>query len=393
VSFDPIQTLSLAGLLLLAGYGLRARIAWLDRLNIPAPVIGGLAAALAVLAIKLSGAAPVKFDPAPSSPLMIAFFTSIGFSASFRLLKRGGPAVILLLALSAAVAVLQALLGAGVALAFGQRPLLGALIGTATLAGGPATGLAFAPQFEAAGIAGAGAVATATAMSGIVIAGLLGAPLATWLIEKRGLKPADGEAVPASPTAADPAAAQGVFTALKAIAVVVLCMALGARLSAAIQAAGITLPAYIGAMLVAAFLRNLDDLTGWVGLPHAAIELGGAVALSLFLVLAMMGLDLSLLAGLAAPLVVNLVLQTALVAALVVGPVWWLMGRDYDSAVTGGGFAGFMLGTTANAMAVMRSLVEKYGAAPRAFLAVPLVGAFFIDFTNALILTAALNLG
>ena len=127
MSFDPIQTLALAGLLLLGGYGLRARVAWLDRLNIPAPVIGGLAAALAVLAIKLSGAAPVKFDPAPSSPLMIAFFTSIGFSASFRLLKRGGPAVVLLLALSAAVAVLQALLGAGVALAFGQRPLLGAL--------------------------------------------------------------------------------------------------------------------------------------------------------------------------------------------------------------------------------------------------------------------------
>ncbi len=393
MSFDPIQTLSVAGLLLLAGYGLRARIPWLDRLNIPAPVIGGLAAALAVLAVKLSGLPPVKFDPAPSSPLMIAFFTSIGFSASFRLLKRGGPAVILLLALSAAVAVLQALLGAGVALAFGQRPLLGALIGTATLAGGPATGLAFAPQFEAAGIVGAGAVATATAMSGIVIAGLLGAPLATWLIEKRGLKPADGETVAPIPAAADPAAAQGVFTALKTIALVAVCMALGARLSAAIQAAGVTLPAYIGAMLVAALLRNLDDLTGWVGLPHAAIELGGAVALSLFLVLAMMGLDLSLLASLAAPLVVNLILQTALVAALVIGPVWWLMGRDYDSAVTGGGFAGFMLGTTANAMAVMRSLVEKYGAAPRAFLAVPLVGAFFIDFTNALILTAALNLG
>jgi ESS family glutamate:Na+ symporter len=393
VNFDPIQTLSVAGLLLLAGYGLRARVPWLDRLNIPAPVIGGLAAALAVLAVKLSGLPPVKFDPAPSSPLMIAFFTSIGFSASFRLLRRGGPAVVLLLALSAAVAVLQALLGAGVALAFGQRPLLGALIGTATLAGGPATGLAFAPQFEAAGIVGAGAVATATAMSGIVIAGLLGAPLATWLIEKRGLKSAGGEAASVVHAAADPAAAQGVFTALKAIALVAGCMALGARLSAAIQAAGVTLPAYIGAMLVAALLRNLDDLTGWIGLPHAAIELGGAVALSLFLVLAMMNLDLGLLAGLAAPLVVNLVLQTMLVAALVVGPVWWLMGRDYDAAVTGGGFAGFMLGTTANAMAVMRSLVEKYGAAPRAFLAVPLVGAFFIDFTNALILTAALNLG
>lgn len=394
MTFDPIQTLALAGLLLLAGYALRARVGWLDRLNIPAPVIGGLTAALAVLGVKLAGLPPIRFDSAPSSPLMIAFFTTIGFSASLGLLRRGGAAVILLLALSAAVAVLQALLGAGVALAFGRPPLLGALIGTATLAGGPATGLAFAPAFEAAGIAGAGAIATATAMSGIVIAGLLGAPLTTWLIERKGLQPSPGEAATeASPAAGGPPPAQPVFTAVKAIALVAVCMALGARVSAAIQAAGITLPAYIGAMLVAALVRNLDDATGWIGLPHAALELGGAVALSLFLVLAMMGLDLGLLAGLAAPLLVNLFLQTVLVSALVVGPVWWLLGKDYDGAVAGGGFAGFMLGTTANAMAVMRSLVEKYGAAPRAFLAVPLVGAFFIDFTNALILTAALNLG
>lgn len=393
MTFDAIQTLAIASVLLLGGYAIRARVSWLDRVNIPAPVIGGLAASLVVLAVKLSGAEPIRFDPAPSVPLMIAFFTTIGFSASFRVLKRGGPSVLLLLLLAAVVGVLQAVLGAGVAVAFGQPPLLGALIGTATLAGGPATGLAFAPSFEAAGIVGAGAVATATAMSGIVIAGLLGAPLVTWLIEKRGLKPAEPgvaatlEAAPPKPAGAD------LFTVLKAVALVALCMAVGKEISAAIQAAGVTLPPYIGAMLVAATLRNVDDLTGWVGIPYGAIGLGGAAAVALFLVLAMMNLDLSLLAGLAAPLVVNLVLQTALVAALVIGPVWWLMGRDYEGAVIGGGFAGFMLGTTANAMAVLRSLVEKYGAAPRAFLAVPLVGAFFIDFTNALILTAALNLG
>jgi len=145
-------------------------------------------------------------------------------------------------------------------------------------------------------------------------------------------------------------------------------------------------------MLVAAVFRNLDDLTGVVKLPHEAIEVGGGAVLALFLVLAMMSLDLSLLSGLAAPLLVNLAVQLALIAALVLWPVWWLMGRDYEAAVTAGGFAGFMLGITANAMAIMRSLVEKYAEAPRAFLVVPLVGAFFIDFVNALVITLFLNL-
>jgi ESS family glutamate:Na+ symporter len=144
-------------------------------------------------------------------------------------------------------------------------------------------------------------------------------------------------------------------------------------------------------MLVAGALRNLDDVTGVVKLPLEAIEVAGATALSFFLVMAIMTLDLTQLAGLALPLVAILAAQLAFMALLVLGPVWWLMGRNYDAAVAAGGFAGFMLGTTANAMAIMRSLVEKYAEAPRAFLTVPLVGAFFIDFANALIITAFLN--
>jgi ESS family glutamate:Na+ symporter len=189
-----------------------------------------------------------------------------------------------------------------------------------------------------------------------------------------------------------PTHGQITYTALKVITVIAVSMWLGGLISTQIQAAGITLPPYIGAMLVAAVFRNLDDFTGIVKLPHAAIDVAGGIALSLFLVYAMMSLDLTLLAGLALPLLVNIVVQVVFVSVLVLGPVWWLMGRDYDAAVAAGGFAGFMLGITANAMAVMRSLVEKYGPAPRAFLTVPLVGAFFIDFSNALILTIALNL-
>jgi ESS family glutamate:Na+ symporter len=141
-------------------------------------------------------------------------------------------------------------------------------------------------------------------------------------------------------------------------------------------------------MLVAAFIRNVDDALGWVGLSQRAIDDLGNVALSLFLVMALMTLKLWEIVNLAVPLAVIVAAQVTFIVVLCLWPVYYLMGRDYQGAVTSSGFAGFMLGTTANAMANMEALVERYGPAPRAFLVVPMVGAFFIDFTNALIITA-----
>jgi ESS family glutamate:Na+ symporter len=178
---------------------------------------------------------------------------------------------------------------------------------------------------------------------------------------------------------------------IRNVVAILVAMWLGAWVSAGFKAMGITLPAYIGAMLVAAAMRNLDDVTGWLGLSRRFIDEFGAVALSLFLVLALMTLKLWELAGLALPLITILIVQVTLVA-LVCLPVFRVMGRNYEAAVMSGGFVGFMLGTTANAMAVMRTLVERYGPAPTAFLVAPMVGAFFIDFTNALIITVFLNI-
>jgi ESS family glutamate:Na+ symporter len=166
----------------------------------------------------------------------------------------------------------------------------------------------------------------------------------------------------------------------------------GGGLSAWIEQQGVTLPSYIGAMLVAAVLRNVDDRTGWFGLDTRWIGEFGAVTLSLFLVLAIMTLKLWELAGLALPLFLILVVQVVAVAVFAYAVVFRWMGRDYEATVMSGGFVGFMLGTTANAMAVMRALVDRYGPAPTAFLVAPMVGAFFIDFANALIITAFLNL-
>jgi ESS family glutamate:Na+ symporter len=154
----------------------------------------------------------------------------------------------------------------------------------------------------------------------------------------------------------------------------------------------ITLPAYIGAMLVAAIIRNFDDVTRMIKISQRVIDDLGNAALALFIVMALMNLKLWELAGLALPLVVILAGHVILIAVICFWPMFRLMGRDYESAVIGGGFCGFMLGTTANAMANMKALVERYGPAPRAFLVVPMVGAFFIDFTNALIITACLNI-
>jgi ESS family glutamate:Na+ symporter len=392
-----IETAAVASLLLLAGYAIRRIVTPLERVNMPAPVIGGLIAAVGMLIARLLELPAVEFDTSPQQPLMIAFFTSLGFAASVRLLRAGGLQVLVLLALCSVFAVLQNLLGIGIASAFGLNPLFGVITGSVTLTGGPATGLAFAPLFEEAGVAGAGTVAITTAMAGIILGSLVGAPLATALIERHGLKtPTVARSSSASMSAAEHPEPRDegarVLMVLKTIAIFLIAMWLGSWISAAIQRTGLTMPAYIGAMLAASALRNLDDVTGWLRLPHRYIDIAGAVTLSLFLVMAMMTLDLLKLSSLAGPLLVIVCAQLLLVMLAFVWPLYQWMGRDYEAAVISGGFAGFMLGTTANAMAVMRSLVERYGPAPRAFLVAPLVGAFFMDFTNALIITLFLNL-
>jgi ESS family glutamate:Na+ symporter len=145
-------------------------------------------------------------------------------------------------------------------------------------------------------------------------------------------------------------------------------------------------------MVVAAAMRNFDDVTRLLGISQRTVDDIGDASLSFFLVMALMTLRLWDLVGLALPLAVMLILQVAMIAVIAAGPVYRLMGRDYEAAVMAGGFCGFMLGTTANAMANMKALVERYGPAPKAFLVVPMVGAFFIDFTNAILITICLNI-
>ena len=407
IALDLIHTLAFAGVVLFIGYGLCRIVPPLSRYNVPPPVVGGLLIAVVVLIARSAGTTLFQFDTTLRDPLMIAFFTTIGFGASFSLLKVGGPQVLLFFGIATVFAVLQNVGGALIAILFHMHPLFGVLAGSVTLTGGPATGLAFAPLFEKAGVSGAATIAVAAAMFGIVSSGLAGGPMGTFLINRHKLRhghPKPGhhqaplaedivEAKLPEPQAEAPAGeGREAFILLKSVVVILVAMWAGAWVGKGFTALGFTLPAYIGAMLTAALIRNFDDLTKLIGLSQRALDDIGHVALSLFLVIALMSLKLWELAGLFLPLLVILAFQLILVSAACLWPIFQLMGRDYDSAVMGSGFIGFMMGTTANAMASMTVLTERYGKAPRAFLVVPMVGAFFIDFTNAVIITLFLNI-
>jgi ESS family glutamate:Na+ symporter len=399
---DLVQTIAFAGVMLFAGYGLKRQIPVLARYNIPAPVVGGLPAAALFTLLRALDVPGLEFDTTLQVPLQNTFFASIGFGASVLVLRRGGPLVLIMMILASVAAALQNVVGAAVASALGQHPLMGVLAGSATLTGGPATGLAFAPFFEQAGIEGAATLAVTSAMIGIVAGGLLGGPIATfllqrrpaWLPERAAAKPiahyveARVEEPPAVAPAGEDVESYGL---LKHLVLLIVAVGTGVWVSAYIEALGLTLPAYIGAMIVAAVVRNVDDRIGVIGISQRTVDDLGGIALALFLVMALMTLRLWEL-GAVVPLFVILTVQVALVTALCMWAVPRLLGRDYDAVVMAGGFCGFMLGTTANAVANMSALVERYGPAPKAFLVVPLVGAFGIDFVNGLLIAAFIDI-
>lgn len=408
LKLDLIQTVAFAGIVLYLGHALCRLVRPLSRYNIPAPVTGGLVMAFVNLAGKIAGFNLFEFDMTLRDPLMIAFFTTIGFSASLSLLRVGGPQVLLFYALATAVVFLQNVLGIILTLPFKIHPLYGVISGSMTMTGGPATAMAFGPVFEQAGVSAASSVALAAAIFGIIAGGLIGGPVATLIINRRHLRKSrklkkdlflNQSSVPGVVRSAEEditgEETEEIIKArdfIKNIVVLLVAMGLGAWLSRLIASTGITLPAYIGAMLVAAAIRNFDDITHFFGLSEKMLETVGHASLALFLAMALMTLRLWELAGLVLPLLIILVFQVILVAAVAIWPIFPLMGKDYDAAVMSGGFCGFALGTTANAMANMKALVDRFGRAPRAFLVVPLVGAFFIDFTNAIIITLFLNL-
>ncbi|MBE7541886.1 MAG: sodium/glutamate symporter [Solibacteraceae bacterium] len=403
VKVNSAQVLGIAAFGVAAGIWLKRRLPVLDRLNIPASVVGGLFYALVILGLR-DRVVNFELDVTLRDLFMVAFFTTIGMSASLRVVRQGGKQVLVFFGLATLGVLLENVTGVLTALALGLDPLLGLLVGSVSMAGGPATALAFGETFESLGLQGATSLGVAAAIFGIVAGGLLGGYAGGFLIRRDRLTPeaAGGgsrlEEVAYRPEeGAEPLRfaeeheeeRSPLLTNALAIAI---AMGLGTLVSAALQSAGLLLPSYIGAMMCAAVLRNLDDRFGLIGIAQRQMDQIGNVSLDLFIVMALLTLRLWEMLALALPVLLMLGVQVLLVLALSRWLVYRVMRRDFDAAVVSGGFCGFMLGTTANAMACMNELANRYGPAPRAFLVVSLVGAFLIDFTNALIITQFLNL-
>ncbi len=404
LSLDLIETVAIAALVLFVGYGLGRRVPFLDRYNIPAPVIGGFLLALVIFTLRQTGVVAFEFNTTLQVPFLIAFFTTIGLGASFGLLKVGGPQVVVFLVISSIFAILQNVLGVGLAKVLQIDPLVGLIASSMTLTGGHGTGAAFGKLLEDQyQMPGAVTLALAAATFGLVAGGIMGSPITTWLIKRDKLKSTATTAeIEGTPTV-DPNAALDAeidteilgdaptaYKLLKNMAVILFAMAVGGLLSRWLGQF-MTLPAYIGAMIVAAIMRNLDDKFKFIKIDQRSIDDLGTMALSLFLSMALMTLRIWELLDLAIPVLIILVAQTILMGLFAFYVTYRFMGRDYDAAVIAGGHCGFGMGATSNAVATMRAIVEKFGPSPKAFLIVPMVGAFFIDFTNALFITAFIN--
>lgn len=424
ISVGPFALLALVVPVVLMGEGLNRRFTVLRRLHIPAAILGGLLVAVALLVVgelrpglvRLSGETnnlgwlwPVLpqwdlSEPRAAGverPLLILFFTCMGLNASLALARQGGRPLLLFFALASLLSALQAFAGAALALALGENPLLGVLAGTTSLMGGFGTVAGFAPEFTKAGLAGAPVIGVAAAAYGVIAGGIIAGVLGGRLIQRVD-GPARNDASVVD--TADPAAPRPGFIAivlrlvgmgrpvLLHLAILLLCMKTGAFLSGLLQARGLTFPVYMGALVVAAVTRTVHDALGGRWLRTDCTDALGTVALTWLLAVVMVNLQLAQLSRAALPLLVLLIVQTALMLVAARWLVFRLMGRDHEAAVMTAGLVGFGLGATSNALASMRELTARFGPAPRAFLIVPIVGAFLIDFTNALVTTLALNL-
>lgn len=391
MTLTSIQTLALAALVVYFGRFLKGRIHFIEKYNLPSPVIGGFIVAIVISTLKSYGLFEIQFNKAFEESLMIMFFTSVGYSASFRLLKEGGRAVVFFLLLTILGLILQILAGIGAAKLMDLPPLMGVLTGAVSLTGGPGTALAFGPAFETAGVSGASVIGLTTAMGGILLGGLVGSPVATYLIERRKLKVPRHAMLDSTHHESSLLKSLPGRDLLLHFLALSLIMGLGTTLGGWFTTQGLTLPVYIGSMIVAAIVRNIEDTKPVFQIKDTWIEEIGSVALTLFIAMAIMSLRLEELRNAALPIIIFLLLQVILVVLTAVGPAFWVAGKDYEASVISAGYIGFMMGTTANAMANMSSLSQKYGQAPKAFLVVPLVGSCFIDFFNAALITLCLN--
>ena len=397
LALNSYQTLAVGILLYYLGKLLKNNSRFLQTYCIPNPVIGGVLFALLNLALFESGVGAIKLDTVQQSFFMNMFFTSVGFSASYVLLKKGGRDVLVLTVVCAVLITFQDILGVALAKITGLHPLLGLCAGSIPLVGGHGTSGAFGPMLEKMGAERATTVAIAMATFGLISGSLMGGPVAHRLLEKYHLHSTqedEDESLEKARSMEENAPL--VMTAEKfmlAYGEILVAMGLGTLVSKFFTSVGLTFPGYIGSMLVAAVIRNISDHShGSLLVPMQELGTVRDVSLNIFLSLAMMSLRIWELFDIAGPLFIIAVAQTIFMALYTTFVVFNAMGKDYDAAVEVSAVCGFGMGATPNAMANMSAITSNYGPAPPAFFAVPLVGAMFIDFCNSGILMVFINL-
>lgn len=395
VQLDFYGTLVAASLVLLLGRGLVTRVGFLRAYNIPEPVAGGLVVALLLLLLRGMGDMEVRIDTSLQAPLMLAFFATIGLSADFASLKKGGRNLAVFLLLVTGFLLVQNAMGIGLAKALGLDPLMGLLTGSVTLSGGHGTGGAWGAVFkEQYGLASAPEIAMASATFGLVLGGLIGGPVARLLV-KRVPTPGAVQGEPRLPRGYEQPYKERQITALsfiETLALVAISLQAGSFLSGLIQGTALELPTFVCVLFVGVVLRNGLSALGWHQVFDQEVSLLGNVSLSLFLAIALMSLRLWDLASLALPILILLAVQTLVMALFAIFVTFRVMGRNYDAAVLAAGHCGFGLGATPTAIANMQAVTQRYGPSPMAFLVVPMVGAFFIDISNAIVIKLYLAL-
>lgn len=387
MSFGLFETLAFACIVLLLGFFIVKNVRFLREYNIPEPVVGGFCIAVILYVLYLTMGLSFQFEGALQTVMMLFFFTSIGLSADFARLKKGGKPLLIFVIITGLFIAVQNLFGISVAKLLGIDPAYGLIAGSITLTGGHGTGAAWAENLtQIFHIEGAMELAMACATYGLVVGGLIGGPVAKALIKKKNIKPSNVVELHEQPveTFESPLSKRriSVRNMIETLTMMAIALALGLFLYEHAKGTSFELPNFVWCLFVGVVIRNLvTSLSSYVVNEHA-VDILGNTGLYLFLTIAIMSLQLWQLQGLATQVLVILVLQTALLIAFARFITFRFMGGDYDAIVLSAGHCGFGLGATPTAVANMQAITDRFGPSHKAFLIVPMVGAFFVDIIN-----------
>ncbi len=397
IRFDSFVTLTLGIIVLFIGIKITARIGFLQKYNIPEPVTGGIFASLAALALYLAGGWEVEYDLYSRDIFLIYFFTAIGINARFSQLLAGGKPLLLLLGLTLTYLVIQDAVGFFSAVAIGQPGGVGILVGSASLAGGHGTAIAWAPTIaENQGVANALEIGVAAATIGLVIASLIGGPIASFLMSRHQLESGeDSKLMVGIEYDKEEKTSITHLNIMSSILVIHVAMIFGYGLNEFLAEIGLKLPLFVSCMMIAILMTNtVPFIFKKVSWPTGsnALAVISDFSLGLFIAMSLMGMQLWAVADLAGPLFILLAAQVIVAVLFILFVVFPVMGRNYFAAVLSAGFAGFGLGATPTAIANMSAVAKSHGPSPTAFIIVPLVGAFFVDVANSFLIQFFLSL-